>query len=472
MKITSGALLVALCSALLALSWPGGLLPAAAAAPAAVQYSCPMHPSFIQDHLGDCPACGMKLVPVKPPEAAPGPAAAPAGGAMRIGAGKQQILGIGVTPVQRSAGARALRVLGRVAVDEARLYKLNAGMGGSVRDVAPVAAGSRVRKGQVLGSFYAPDALSMMQLFIVNTQGYDRIKMGKTKADGTPSGEGHGEDNVAGVRRGAGLQQSNIQQRVMQLENLGVSEEQREEMTRTGLIPETVKLVSPADGVVLARGVYPGLKFDRGFEFFRIADLRRVWVLADVFLQDAGHVRVGMGAEVSIPEQRVTLPGRVTEILPQFDAATRTLKVKVALDNPGFVLRPDMFVDVALRVALPDGVVVPSDAVVDSGLSKRVFVQTAEGVFEPRAVETGWRSGDQVEVVTGLRPGELVVSSGTFFLDSETRMRSPTSGAAAANGSMPAPSGHRPPGGAGASTEAQAGAARAEAVPARAGDGR
>jgi len=471
MRTPSSALLVATCSALVTLSWPGGLAPAAAVAPAVAKYHCSMHPSYVRDHAGDCPACGMRLVPVKPPGPAPAATASP-GGAMRIGPDKQQVLGIAVTQVQRSAGARTLRVLGRVAIDEARLYKLNAGMGGSVRDVAPVATGSRVKKGQVLGSFYAPDALSTMQLFIVNTQGYDRVKMGRPKEGGTPAGEGHGEDNVAGMRRGAGLSPANIQQRVMQLENMGVPELQRDEMERTGLIPETVKMVSPADGVVLARGVFPGLKFDRGFELFRIADLRKVWVLADVFLQDARHVRVGMGAEVSIPEQRVTLPGRVTEILPQFDAATRTLKVKVALDNPGFVLHPDMFVDVALKVDLPPGVVVPSDAIVDSGLVKRVFVQTGEGHFEPRAVEIGWRSGDQVEVVKGLDPGELVVTSGTFFLDSETRMRPPPSGAAAANGATPAPSGYRTPGGAGASRQARASAGYEEAARGRAGDGR
>jgi len=160
----------------------------------------------------------------------------------------------------------------------------------------------------------------------------------------------------------------------------------------------------------------------------------------------------------------VTLPATVTEILPQFDAATRTLKVKLALDNPGFVLRPDMFVDVTVQVGFPEGVVVPSDAIVDSGLVKRVYVQSGDGLFEPRAVETGWRAGDQVEIVKGLRPGELVVTSGTFFLDSETRMRPPPSGAAAA-GEAPALTGQRPPGGAGSPSRAGAGETRPPAPP-------
>ncbi|MFL5303428.1 MAG: efflux RND transporter periplasmic adaptor subunit, partial [Anaeromyxobacteraceae bacterium] len=338
-----------------------------------------------------------------------------------------------------------------------------AGLMGSVRDVAPVTTGSRVRKNQVLGSFYAPDASSILQLFVLNTQGFDYKKANGFKADGSPEGEGKGENqkDFGGGKKGSSILNANLQQRIMQLENYGVSELQRDEIVREGRIPDAIKIVSPADGVVLARGIFPGLKFDRGFEFYRIADLRKVWVLADVFMQDARHVRVGMRAEVSVPEQKVTLPATVTEILPQFDAATRTLKVKLTVDNSGLVLRPDMFVDVAVKVDLPSGVVVPSDAIVDSGLVKRVFVQTAEGSFEPRVVETGWRSGDQVEVVKGVRPGERVVSSGTFFLDSETRMRPPPSGAAAA-GAEPVPSGPRSRGGAGEASEATATAAPEE----------
>ncbi|HEX7624215.1 MAG TPA: efflux RND transporter periplasmic adaptor subunit [Anaeromyxobacteraceae bacterium] len=468
MNTAYAAVFVSICCGFLTLSGPGGLAPAAADAPAVVQYHCPMHPSYVQDHTGECAVCGMKLVRVEhPPERAAGPAP----GAMAVGADKQKVLGIAVTPVQRSAGARTLRVLGRIAPDEARLYKLNAGLNGSVRDVTAVAAGSRVRKNQVLGSFYAPDATSVLQLFVLNTQGFDRKKIQSFKADGSSEGAGRGEDEMDVGHKNSSLYNANIQQRIMQLENYGVSALQREEIVRSGRVPDAIKIVSPVEGVVLAKGVFPGLKFDRGFEFYRIADLRKVWVLADVFMQDARHVRAGMRAEVSTPEQPVTLPATVTDILPQFDAATRTLKVRLALDNPGFALRPDMFVDVAVKIDLPPAVVVPPDAIVDSGLVKRVFVQTAEGVFEPRAVETGWRSGDRVEIVKGLRPGELVVTSGTFFLDSETRMRPPASGAAAAS-DVPAPTGQRSRGGAGDAVEARASAAREEGRQVHAGDAR
>ncbi|HET9596711.1 MAG TPA: efflux RND transporter periplasmic adaptor subunit [Anaeromyxobacteraceae bacterium] len=398
-----------------------------------------MHPTVAQDHRGDCPVCGMKLVPVHGADTAV--SGAEPGRALALPPGKQGILGIAVVPVQRSARARSLRALGRVAPDEARLYKLNAGANGSIRDVASVVTGSRVRKDQVLGSFYAPDTISVTQLFILNTQGYARKKV--RGANDAVQGE-KGDDEADVGRNNSSLQQANIQQRIMQLENYGISARQRDEIMRSGRVPETIQIVAPADGVVLARNVFPGLKFDRGFEFYRIADLRRVWVLADVFPHDARHVRVGARAQVSVPEQGIALRATVAEILPQFDMASRTLKVRLEVDNPGSVLRPDMFVDVEWSVALPAAITVPSDAVVDSGRARRVFVETGAGAFEPRDVETGWRSGDVVEIVRGLSPGERVVTSGAFFLDSETRMRAPTSRAAAAARVAPVPTGSAP----------------------------
>ncbi len=423
MRIASVLRLLALSSALFLHS--DRSLVARAAADAAAKFNCPMHPGIVQDGEGQCPVCGMKLLPVRAADG--GARAGP--GAMAVGADKQKVLGILVSPVRRAPGARTLRALGRVAPDEARLYKLNAGVAGSVRDVPAVATGSRVRKGQVLGSFYAPDAISVMQLFVLNTQGYDRLKPRSFKADGSPEGDGKGEDETDVNRKNGVTYKANIQQRVMQLENFGVSAQQREEIARAGRVPDTIQIVSPADGFVLARSVFPGLKFDRGFEFYRIADLRRVWVLADVFLQDAPHVRPGMRGEVSVPDAGVKLPATVAEILPQVDPATRTLKLKLTLDNPGHVLRPDMFVDVTLGVELPAALVVPADAIVDSGLARTVFVESGEGVFEPRRVETGWRADGQVEVVKGLTPGERIVTSGTFFLDSESRLKAASRGA-------------------------------------------
>jgi multidrug efflux pump subunit AcrA (membrane-fusion protein) len=158
--------------------------------------------------------------------------------------------------------------------------------------------------------------------------------------------------------------------------------------------------------------------------FDRIADLRRVWILADVFGPEAEYIRPGMVAHVSLPGRRRSFDARVSsDVLPQFDATSQSVKVRLEADNPGSLLRPDMFVDVDLVITLPPTIAVSADAVLDTGLKKTVFVERSAGVFEPRAVETGWRFGGRVEIVNGLIPGDRIVVSGTFLLDSESRMR-------------------------------------------------
>ena len=125
----------------------------------------------------------------------------------------------------------------------------------------------------------------------------------------------------------------------------------------------------------------------------------------------------------TLPIRIPTLWATVTDIIPEFDKVTQTLKVRLEADNPGYSLRPDMFVDVEFPVDLPATVHVPVDAVLDSGLKKTVFVDRGDGYFEPRKVETGWRFGDRVEITQGLEAGERIVISGNFLVDSESRMR-------------------------------------------------
>jgi membrane fusion protein, copper/silver efflux system len=126
---------------------------------------------------------------------------------------------------------------------------------------------------------------------------------------------------------------------------------------------------------------------------------------------------------VSLPDQRKTFAARVSEVLPQFDASTRSLKVRLEVENPGYTLRPDMFADVEFRVYFGPAIMVPADALIDSGARKTVFVDQGNGYFEPRQVETGWRFGDRVQIIKGLDPGERIVTSGNFLLDSESRMK-------------------------------------------------
>jgi RND family efflux transporter MFP subunit len=195
-------------------------------------------------------------------------------------------------------------------------------------------------------------------------------------------------------------------------------------MAESRQLPENVEVVSPVDGFILSRNISPGQHFDRSMEFYRIADLSRVWIVADIFATEAQSFRPGSVARVKLSGVERSFTARVTDILPEVDSSTRTLKLRLEADNPGFALRPDMFVDLELPVSVPTGLAIPVDALIDSGREQRVFVERSNGLFEPREVEIGWRLGDRVQIVRGLSEGERVVTTGTFLVDSESRLKS------------------------------------------------
>jgi Cu(I)/Ag(I) efflux system membrane fusion protein len=330
-------------------------------------------------------------------------------GSINVAVEQQALLGVRVDTVDRAPATHRLRLFGRVAADEARVYKMIAGVEGSFREVSPVTTGSQVKKDQVLATFTAPSSATVIQLYMTAATASHRAKQ--------PSGETSIGSNASA------LAASNLRQRTDQLYAMGMSTLQMEEMARTGEYPQSIKLLAPASGFIMARNASVGQTFEKGTEYFRIADLSRVWIVADVFERDAQHLRPGTRVEVSLPNQDKTISAKVSQVLPQFDPASRTLKVRFEADNPGFRLRPEMLVDVGLQVNIPASLAVPIDAVVDSGLKKTVFVERAPGQFEPREVQTGRRLGERVEIVQGLAHGERIVTSGTFFLDSESRMK-------------------------------------------------
>ena len=384
-------------------------------------YVDPMHPAYKSDKPGIAPDCGMQLKPVYAADLSIADdgnrQSSLSPGAVRIDPAKQQLFGVRMSSVEESSGAWKLRLFGRVTPDEASIYRLNAGIEGYIREVSAVTTGSLVRKGQELATFSAPMAAMTIQTYLLNMGAEDRFK--KSAAEGSVEGQSLASANA------------NIQQRTQQLQNLGMSVLQMEEIRRTRQFPDSIKIVAPADGFVLTRNVSPGLKFDRGAEWYRIADLNKVWIMATVSSREATMVRPGMTAQVSLPDRSRTLQARVSDVLPQFDITTGAFKVRLEADNPGYVLRPDMFVNVELSVRFSAVTTVPADAVLDSGLQKTVFVERGEGFFEPRRVETGWRFDDRVQIISGLATGERIVASGNFLIGSESRLKAAAAGMSA-----------------------------------------
>jgi RND family efflux transporter MFP subunit len=323
----------------------------------------------------------------------------------------QQRIGIRADEVRRDSTSNVLRVPGRIAVDDQRLYRIIAAVDGSILDLRENTAGRFVKKDQVLASYYTRDLLSTERNFLLSIPANEPLQ---TQA----------RDFSQASIRTAGS--ANPQFPIDSLRGLGMSDLQIEEIHRARAAAPHVNIYSPVSGFVLARNISPRQRFDKGTELYRIADISRVWVMTDIFEKDRQFVKPG--AEATIFYQGRRLKARMTDALPQFDAQSRTLKTRFELDNPGYVLQPDMFVDVELDVHMPPAITVPADAVFDSGLRKTVFIDRGDGGFEARRVEIGWRLGDRVEITRGLMEGERVVAAANFLLDSESRMRAASAG--------------------------------------------
>ena len=208
-----------------------------------------------------------------------------------------------------------------------------------------------------------------------------------------------------------------------------LSEEQINQVLKTGEPIKNVTLYSPIAGYVTDRKVFPQLKVIPETDLYTIIDLNRVWIMADIFEYEAPNIHAGETARVSLQ----SLPGktfsaRINYIQPEVDPMTRTLKVRLDMDNPHLALKPDMYANVEFRVNLPDQLTVPAEAVLDAGEHKTVFVDRGNGFFEPRQVKTGERVGDRIQILSGLNEGERVVTSGNFLIDSESQLKAAASG--------------------------------------------
>lgn len=384
-------------------------------------YQCPMHPSIVQDHPGNCPICGMKLVRVASATAHKAestvaataaakaePSASPLVAGMapvEIDADRQQLIGLKTSEVVEGTVGGAWRTVGRVAVDETRVRHVNLKVAGFVERVYVDYVGKKVNRGDPLFSIYSPDLLAAQQEYLVASK--LRADLGKAGLGGSDA-----PDNalLAAARR--------------KLELWDVPASDLEKLERTREATRTLTLRSPVSGVVTKKDVVEGMKLDAGAMPYEIVDLSTVWVLADVYESELRFVKEGMTATLTL----AAFPGRefkgkVAFLDPLLDPQTRTVKVRLNFPNPSRELRPEMFGEVVLLGPPRQALRVPTDAVIDSGTEKVVFVAIGEGKFEPRAIKTGESDGANIEVLSGVKAGERVVVRANFLVDSESRLR-------------------------------------------------
>jgi Cu(I)/Ag(I) efflux system membrane fusion protein len=365
-------------------------------------YVDPMHPAYRSDKPGIAPDCGMALEPVYEGDNTYSQALAQSGG-VALSPERQRLIGIRVAAASKSTGSRIIRTTGRIVPDDNHLFRIQAGFDGWVDSLSDTPPGTLVKKEQVLANLYGPEIRTAEMNYIGFMAGIDRLRQGMA-------------DNE--------LKSLDDSKRVNeeQLRLLGMGQEEIDKLVSSRHANSSLNLVSPADGIVLSRSISPHQRFEKSAELYRIADLSKVWIVADV-RGNEGEFRPGVHVKVTVPELGKVVDATVSSTVPLFDETSRTLKVRLEAANPGLRLRPDMFVDVEFETPMPAGLAVPAEAVLDSGTRKVVYVETSDGVFEPRPVEISGTFGDQVIVANGVGEGDRVVVSGNFLLDSESRMR-------------------------------------------------
>ena len=298
-----------------------------------------------------------------------------------------------------------MRANGTVTFDETKESEINSKVDGWVRELKANYTGMAVRKGDPLFTLYSPELLATENEFIVALRGREQAQQ-STLAETRD----HSEQLLRAVR-----------ERLMFWD---VSVAEIREMERRGRALGETTFVSPASGVIVEKGVVEGMRITAGQRLFRLADLSSVWIEADVHERDLATVREGQAATVTLEAYPgEPFHGRVSYLYPSIAEQTRTLTVRLQLDNSRGRLRPGMYGSVTITGPAAAALVVPADAIVDSGTEQIVFVTDGDGYFDPRQVKTGRRLGDAVEILDGVAEGETVASGATFFLDSESQLR-------------------------------------------------
>lgn len=412
-------------------------------------YTCGMHPNVLQKGPGECPICHMKLTPLKKEDDGGGAAAgvskerkvlywrapmdpnyisdkpgkSPMGmdlvpvyageeesasaHTIRIDPVTTQNMGIRTTTVRRGPLIKTIRTVGRVDYDEQLVTFVDTKFSGWIEKLDVDETGQHVDKGQLLFSVYSPELYAAQQEYLSAVQNLPRLEA----------------STFAPAREEAAKL---VEAAVTKLKYFDVSDEQIETLRETETIEKSLAIHSPATGIVTEKMALEGMYVKPGMRLYTIADLSRVWVYVDVYEYQLPWIRVGQRATMTlpyIPGER--FEGQVVYIYPYLEQQTRVIKVRMEFENPALALKPGMYANVKLESELQrDALLIPRESYIDSGTRQVVFVDRGEGKFAPRDIQVGVEAEDgMVEVLYGLDEGEVIVTSGQFMLDAESKLK-------------------------------------------------
>lgn len=398
-----------------------------------VDYQCPMHPDVIRGEPGSCPICGMDLEPIESNTEQPDlndkastekeilywvapmdasyrrdqPGKSPMGmdlvpvyaeddtaadDGVRISPEVEQNIGVRTQLVESGKLWRKISTVGYVTLDESRVSHIHLRVDGWIENLSINTEGDRVKKGQRLFDVYSPELVNAMAEYV------QALRSSNQRLSDAAQGK---------------------------LRALGVSESQIKQLTATRRVPHTISIYAPQDGVVTMLNVREGMYLQPQTQVMTLADLSSVWVLADVFEGQSDWVEKQQSAEVSLLYKPGKLwQGKVDHIYPVLNQSTRSLQVRLQFANPDEQLKPNMYANVVIYAGAVDNVLsVPREAVIRSGNQQRLIIKTDDGRYQPRQVVTGLESGEWIEIKSGVREGERVVTSAQFMIDSEAGLK-------------------------------------------------
>lgn len=364
-------------------------------------WRAPMDPTYISDKPGKSPM-GMDLIPVYE-----GDADVSAGPTIAIDPVTMQNMGVKTAKVEVRDLYRDIRTVGHLDYDEDKLSRINVKFSGWVEKLFASETGEPVRKGEPLLEIYSPDLVSTQEEYLLALRNQQRLA----------------KSTNATISEGANSLLESARRRLLYWD---ITEKQIQRLETSDAIQKTMTVYSPVDGIVVGKHVEEGMRVGPGMDLYRVADLTSIWVYGHIFEYEVPWIKIGEKVQLELPYlPGEVFEGRVQYVYPYLDPKTRDVKIRVELPNPGLKLKPEMYANIQIRSRVGENVVVvPDESIIRSGKRNVVFVSLGGGKFEPRDVVLGAEGGDgYYEVLAGVQPGEDVVVSAQFLLDSESRLK-------------------------------------------------
>lgn len=358
-------------------------------------YTCGMHPNVVQEGSGTCPICGMYLTPLNDL------ADEHNDGSIKIDPATVQNIGVRTTKVERRDISKKIRVLGRVEFDESQSYNIQTKYSGWIEKIYFNKTGQRVSKGDILLEIYSPKLVSSQNEYLE--------LLGRIEQSGADTNL---KANLTATRE--------------RLKNFDISDEQIQKLERDGSVSRTIQVLSPFDGIINYKHAEVGMEVNPNMNLYSISNLEQIWVLADIYENDASLIKPGLAVELDFVNQSgKKLNGVVDYVYPYLNKKTRSLQIRIVIPNENQLLKPGMYANVFIETdPVNNTLTVPSEAVIYSGNDNLVFIDKGDGIFTPRDIEIGIESHDgYYEIIDGLEDGDVVVTSAQFLLDSESKLQ-------------------------------------------------